>query len=115
KDEAVEQDFKALAKVADGDISIASRTRDDRRWLVSFLMDNGPVRYYHYDRPTKKATFLFTNRTDLEGWKLQKMHPVTIRSRDGLNLVCYLTLPPGTDKGDKGRPEKPVPLVLDVH
>jgi dipeptidyl aminopeptidase/acylaminoacyl peptidase len=40
---------------------------------------------------------------------------VTIKSRDGLNLVCYLTLPPGTDKGDKGRPDKPVPLVLDVH
>jgi putative ABC transport system permease protein len=28
------------------------------KWLVAFMMDNGPVRYYHYDRPTKKATFL---------------------------------------------------------
>src|SRR5262245_12383361 len=38
KDDAVEQDFKVLAKVADGDITIASRTRDDRQWLVVFLM-----------------------------------------------------------------------------
>src|SRR5262249_46851216 len=32
-----------------------------------------------------------------------------------MNLVCYLTLPPGTDKDEKGRPDSPVPLVLDVH
>ena len=25
-------------------------------------MDDGPVRYYLYDRASKKATFLFTNR-----------------------------------------------------
>ncbi len=25
------------------------------------LMDNGPVRYYRYDRAAKKAHFLFTN------------------------------------------------------
>jgi dipeptidyl aminopeptidase/acylaminoacyl peptidase len=115
KDNAVEQDFARLRKVADGDSAVVSRTRDDTRWVVAFLMDNGPVRYYHYDRPTRKSTFLFTSRTGLEGWKLQKMHPVTIKSRDGLNLVCYLTLPPGTDKDDKGRPDEPVPLVLDVH
>jgi dipeptidyl aminopeptidase/acylaminoacyl peptidase len=115
RDDAVAADFKVLQKVADGDISVDSRTQDDKQWLVTFLMDNGPVRYYHFDRDTKKATFLFTNRTALEGWKLQKMHPVTIRSRDGLNLVCYLTLPTGTDTAGKGRPDRPVPLVLDVH
>jgi len=43
------------------------------------------VKYYHYDRTAKKARFLFTNRKDLEDWKLQKMHPVVIRSRDGLD------------------------------
>src|SRR5262249_50153944 len=32
-----------------------------------------------------------------------------------MNLVCYLTLPPGTDKDEKGRPDSPVPLVLNVH
>jgi dipeptidyl aminopeptidase/acylaminoacyl peptidase len=115
KDKAVEQDFKTLQQVADGEVNIVSRTKDDKQWIVAFLMDNGPLRYYHYDRPTRKSTFLFTNKTELEKWKLQKMHPVTIKSRDDLELVCYLTLPPGTDKEGKGRPDKPVPLVLDVH
>jgi dipeptidyl aminopeptidase/acylaminoacyl peptidase len=115
KDKAVEQDFKTLQQVADGEVNLVSRTKDDKRWIVAFLMDDGPVRYYHYDRPNKKSTFLFTNKTALENSKLQKMHPVAIKSRDGLDLVCYLTLPPGADKEGKGRPEKPVPLVLDVH
>src|SRR5262249_34884205 len=115
QDKAVEQDFKTLEKVADGEISVVSRTKDDQEWIVAFLMDDGPVRYYHYERPTKKSTFLFTNRSALSGWKLPKMRPVTIKSRDGLNLVCYLTLPGSADKKDQGHPDQPVPLVLDVH
>jgi dipeptidyl aminopeptidase/acylaminoacyl peptidase len=115
KDAKVAEDFKVLAKVADGDISVASVTLDDQKWIVAFLMDNGPVRYYLYDRPTQKARFLFTNRRDLEGLKLQKMHPLVLKSRDGLDLVSYLTLPPGSDPRGTGRPEKPVPMVLDVH
>jgi dipeptidyl aminopeptidase/acylaminoacyl peptidase len=115
QDKAVASDFATLKKVADGDVSVASATLDDKQWIVAFLMDNGPVRYYHYDRPTKKARFLFTNQAELEKWKLQKMYPVIIPSRDKKSLVSYLTLPPGTDTAGKGRPSKPVPMVLLVH
>ncbi len=114
-DDKVKADFEHLKSVADGEITVASRTLDDSQWIVAFLMDNGPVRYYHYDRGTKKARFLFTNRKDLEAWTLQKMHPVIIRSRDGLDLVSYLTLPPGVDPDGTGRPAHPVPLLLNVH
>jgi dipeptidyl aminopeptidase/acylaminoacyl peptidase len=78
-------------------------------------MDDGPVRYYLYDRPNKKATFLFTNRKSLEGVPLAKMHPVVIKSRDGLDLVSYLTLPKGADPQATGRPGEPLPLALLVH
>ncbi len=114
-DKDVEEDYSRLKKLADGDISIASRTLDDRKWIVAFLMDDGPVRYYYYDRDTKEPKFLFTNRKDLEGQPLQKMHPVVIDSRDGMKLVSYLTLPPGSDPDGDGRPNKPVPMVLNVH
>jgi dipeptidyl aminopeptidase/acylaminoacyl peptidase len=115
KDRAVEEDFKALKKVAGGDVSVVSRTLDDRQWLVAFRLDDGPVRYYHYDRAAKKSRFLFTNQAALEKWHLEKMHPVVILSRDKKSLVSYLTLPPGSDRGGKGRPDSPVPLVLLVH
>jgi dipeptidyl aminopeptidase/acylaminoacyl peptidase len=43
------------------------------------------------------------------------MHPAEIKSRDGLTLVSYLTLPPGSDANGDGVPEAPVPMVLLVH
>ena len=43
------------------------------------------------------------------------MQPVVIKARDGLNLVSYLSLPPGTAGHDSIHPREPLPLVLDVH
>jgi len=114
-DKDAEDDYNRLKKIADGEIKIVSTSLDDRKWLVGFVMDDGPVRYYFYDRDTKEPKFLFSNRKDLEGQPLQKMHPVVIDARDGLKLVSYLTLPPGSDPNNTGRPDKPLPLVLDVH
>jgi dipeptidyl aminopeptidase/acylaminoacyl peptidase len=114
-DDGVKADFETLGKVADGDITLTDRTLDDKTWIVAFMMDNGPVRYYSYDRSAKKARFLFPNRKSLEGLPLQKMHTPVIKSRDGLDLVCYLTLPPGSDASVTGRPSQPQPMVLLVH
>jgi dipeptidyl aminopeptidase/acylaminoacyl peptidase len=115
KDPAVKEDFDRLKQVANGDITIASRTLDDKTWIVAFLMDDGPTRYYVYDRASKQPKFLFTDRKALEGLPLQKMHPRIVKSRDGLDLVCYLTLPPGSDSDGDGKPNQPVPMVLNVH
>jgi dipeptidyl aminopeptidase/acylaminoacyl peptidase len=114
-DPAVAKDFEYLRTLADGDVEVVSRTLDDRNWIVAYLVDDGPLRYYRYDRDAGKAEFLFTNRKALEGLPLAKMHPVVIKSRDGLNLVTYYTLPLGSDRDGDGRPDKPLPMVLDVH
>jgi len=107
-DPDVRGDFEYLKTVVDGDFEVTSRTLDDRTWTVAYVVSDGPVRYYVYDRPAKKATFLFTNRPALEKLKLARMEPVTIKSRDGLNLVSYLTLPVNATR-EKG------PMVLLVH
>lgn len=113
---AVAGDFEYLRTVADGDISIVSQSLDNRRWIVAFLLDDGPVKYYRYDRGDKpQATFLFNNRDDLEGLPLVKMHPTVIDARDGLKLVSYYTLPPGADADGDGLPDRPLPMVLNVH
>lgn len=114
-DETVADDLAYLRSVADGELEVTSRTLDDRRWTVAYLLDDGPVKYYLYDREPKAATFLFSNRRDLEGLPLVKMHPMVIKARDGLELVSYLTLPPGTDSDADARPGEPLPLVLNVH
>ncbi len=114
-DAAVQADLDYLKTVAPGDVAVTSRTLDDRIWTVAFLLDNGPARSYLYDRAAKRATFVFTNRKAMEGLPLAGMHPVVIQSRDGLDLVSYLTLPREADPDGDGRPRATVPLVLTVH
>ena len=111
----IAEDLKYLQSVTDGEIGVLSRTTDDTRWVVAYVKDNGPVRYYLYDRPARSARFLFTNRPALESAKLARMHPVEIKARDGLTLVSYLTLPVWSDPDGDGRPSSPLPMVLDVH
>ncbi len=114
-DPAIQPDMDYLKTVADGELQVTSRTQDDKLWIAAYVMDDGPIRYYLYDRPNKKATFLFTNRKALEGQPLVKMHPVVIKSRDGMDLVSYLSLPKASDPDNTGRPQQPLPLVLLVH
>ena len=114
-DPSIQPDFDFLRTVADGDLSVTSRTLDDAKWTVAYIRDNGPVRYYVYDRGARKAAFLFTNRDALDRQPLARMHPVVTRSRDGLSLVSYLTLPVWADPRGAGRPDRPLPMVLLVH
>jgi len=115
-DDSVRADFDYLKKVDDGEMQIAGQTLDNEHWIVGYLRDDGPVKYFRYDRkPERKATFLFTNRKALEGQPLVRMHSVVIKARDGLDLVSYLSLPKGTDPDGDGKPSEPLPLVLNVH
>ena len=114
-DPSIKADMEYLSSVEEGDYEPSSRTLDDRRWIVSYRTDDGPVKYYLYDRDEKKAEFLFSNRPALENLSLAKMNPVVLKSRDGLNLVSYYTLPAGSDKDNDAFPEEPLPMILLVH
>lgn len=114
-DQAVVRDLEFLESVSDGEVDVVSRTLDDQRWIVAFHRDDGPVHYYLYDRSRQDANFLFTNQPALEGLPLTKQHPIVIEARDGLKLVSYLSLPRLSDPEHCGRPNEPLPLVLNVH
>ncbi len=106
-DPAIRADWEYLSNVADGEMMVQSRDRADKRWTVSYMVDDGPMKFYLYDRTARKATFLFSNRSSLDKQPLAHMHPKIIKSRDGLDLVSYLTLPPGKYEN--------LPMVLLVH
>jgi dipeptidyl aminopeptidase/acylaminoacyl peptidase len=120
-DEAIAKDLEFLKNFQDGEFLVTSRTLDDSQWTVAYILDDGPVKFYRYDRSgspkeeKERVVFLFNNRDDLEDYPLVKMHDREIKSRDGLNLVSYLSLPPGSDPDNDGVPDEPVPMVLDVH
>jgi dipeptidyl aminopeptidase/acylaminoacyl peptidase len=94
---------------------IQARTDADDKWIVSADRVVEPASVYLFDRKAGTLTKLYTGRPDLVGAPLVPMWPVEIKSRDGLTLPSYLTLPAGADAGHDGRADHPVPLVLFVH
>lgn len=114
-DKTIQRDLDALAKLDGGEVSITSRTLDDKTWIVSTTSEQHPGRYYVWNRKAQKATFLFPAHAALEQQPLVKMHPVVIKSRDGLDLVSYLSLPAAADPDGDGKANSPVPMVLLVH
>ncbi len=140
---AVGKDIERLKSALGPQFEVVSRTLDDSRWVVAVDDPVHVISSYLYDRASGKVTKLFDQRPELAGAPLQPMQPVEIRTRDGLTLVGYLTLPANGAAGRVGagaaqgaataesganasaaargsasvadRPASPMPLVLDVH
>jgi dipeptidyl aminopeptidase/acylaminoacyl peptidase len=109
------KDIETLSKALGGDFEVVSRTLDDSRWVVAADDPQKGVSSHLYDRRSGSVTKLFDQRPALVGAPLQPMHALEIRTRDGLTMVSYLTLPPGSDPDGDGRPDRPLPMVLNVH
>jgi len=107
-DPAYAADFATIKALHPGDFSFTSQSDDGRHLVVQYVVDDGPVNYYEYDRGTRAATFLFVSRPQLQQYTLASMTPVQYQARDGLMIHAYLTLPVGVDP-------KNLPLVLLVH
>lgn len=114
-DPALRADLESISAVAQGDVRIVSRSLDDARWIVEATVTDAPTKYFVYDKKKKKVEPLFSSSKALEDAKLARMHPVLLKSRDGLELVSYLTLPRDVDPDGDARPDKPLPMVLVVH
>jgi dipeptidyl aminopeptidase/acylaminoacyl peptidase len=117
-DPALRADLDVIERGAPGDIRLLSRSLDDSRWVVSSVVSDAPVKFWLYDRAKKKLDFLFSNMKALERAALARMQPVVLKSRDGLDLVSYLTLPREADADGDARPDAgkgPLPMVLLVH
>jgi dipeptidyl aminopeptidase/acylaminoacyl peptidase len=97
-----------LDKLSDGDIGPLSSDESGQRWIVTFNHDRQAGHTYFYDHATGESRLLFRPYPHLDPEKLAPMTPVTIPSRDGLDLHSYLTLPVGVE-------HKGLPMVLLVH
>ena len=94
---------------------VQARTEADDKWIVSADPVVEPASVYLFDRKAGTLTKLYTGRPELIGAPLVPMWPVEIKSRDGLTLPSYLTLPATADANHDGRADAPVPMVLFVH
>lgn len=107
-DEAVREDFEALARLDPGDFYVENRDHADRLWVVRYDRDDASRQYYLYDRRTREGTFLFEERPALGNYALAAMEPISFKARDGLEIHGYATFPPG-------KPRASLPTVLYVH
>ncbi len=103
KDKSYEADYKRIEQKLPGkEISIVSRTRDERQWLIAAHGDTEPGETYLFDRKSKRLTFQYRIREKLPREHLAQMRPVRYRSSDRLEVPAYLTLPKGVEP--KGLP-----------
>lgn len=108
-------DCEAIDRDVGGPWVPTAQSRDNRFWTLSVERVAEPTSFWLYDRQAGRATKLFSSRPQLDGKPLAPMRGVEIKSRDGLTLVSYLSLPPEADSDGDGIPDRPLPLVLLVH
>lgn len=111
----VAADIDKLQSSLNGSISILAQTNDNMVWTVASDSASKPLTYYAYNREDGSLEEQFSARPALSDVPLVEMHPVSITSRDGMELVSYLSLPLHTDSDGDGRPADALPMVLVVH
>src|SRR5436190_9012243 len=107
-DPKLKVDFEMIGREVPGFIDLVSRDNADHVWIVASRRSDAPATYYKFDRDKKKLNQLFTENPALAKFALAPKKPVIIKTRDGLEMVSYLAIPP------KVAPKK-LPLVLLIH
>ena len=104
----LDADFARIGREVSGFIDVICRDRTDRKWIIAARRSDRPASYYTFDRETKKVAFLYDEYPAMKGYSLAAKKPVIVKARDGLELVCYLTTPPGVEA-------KNLPLIVLIH
>ncbi len=88
---------------------ISSSSRDESLLIVTARSDVAPDEYFLLDRGARKLSAIGSSRPWIQASRMQAMNRVSYRSRDGLELEGYLTLPAGASA------TQPAPLVVMPH
>jgi dipeptidyl aminopeptidase/acylaminoacyl peptidase len=88
-------------------LSLVSADDEERIITASIATDHG-IKHYLYNTDSGERTLLGQDSMSRHESSLATIEPISLKSRDGLDLHGYLTLPVGV------KPEK-LPMVLMVH
>jgi len=107
-DAETETVFAELASRLPGyEIDLQSNNRDENIFVVAAWSDRTQGVRYLYERESGTLTKLAEIAPWLDANELAEMRPISYRSRDGLAINGYLTLPRGGGKN--------LPLVVNPH
>ena len=90
------------------EVGITSFSEDETKAVVVTYSDKSRGTYYYYDIDKNKLTELGEASPWLNEEDMSDMKPVQYRSRDGLVINGYLTLPKGTNG-------KNLPVIVNPH
>jgi dipeptidyl aminopeptidase/acylaminoacyl peptidase len=110
-DEDFEKLFRKIQNklgVPESELGINDYNKDMTKFIVSVASDTVYGKYYYYDSTTDELTELATLSPWLNPEELAEMHPISYKSRDGLTINGYLTLP-------KNKEAKNLPLIVNPH
>ncbi|WP_345987895.1 S9 family peptidase [Chryseobacterium sp. Chry.R1] len=97
------------SEFGDKQFYVVSSDDNDNKLLVIVSSDKLYGTYYEYDPKTKKTTLLYDLMPQLKQEDMAEMRPIQFKSRDGLTIHGYITLPKAAIEGKK------VPLIVNPH
>lgn len=89
--------------------SISDYTDDEQHYLIYVTSDKLFGKYYSYDVQKKKFEELFDLMPQLREEDMAEMRSITFKSRDGMTVHGYITLPKAALAGEK------VPVIVNPH
>lgn len=108
-DKDAEADYNKMKEKFKGyEIALYGNNNDEDKFMVWVGNDKLPAKYYFYDKKSGETKYLATSRPWLNEEHMATMKPVEYKSRDGLTIHGYLTLPKGVEA-------KNLPVVINPH
>lgn len=110
-DEKAEKLFNSIKEklnVSESELAIEDYNKENTKFIVSVSSDTVFGKYYYYDSTTEKMIELGSLSPWLDPNSMAEMHPISFKSRDGLTINGYLTLP-------KNKEPENLPLIVNPH
>ncbi len=101
------------AKLAGYEISVQSQTRDEDKFIVAAFNDRTEGSRYLYDAKADSLSRLAVINGKIPEAAMAPMTPVSYKSRDGLTIHAYLTLPTAVVLGREDR--KNLACIVNPH
>lgn len=111
-DEETKKIYDRVQKeVGDFNVNIPWATKAEDKFIVRVYSDRSLGAYYIYDKTADKLTKIADIGPWLKEDELARMNPIEYKSRDGLTIHGYLTLP----NGHTMETAKNLPVVVNPH
>ncbi len=108
-DKDAEAQMKRLSDAFPGKrVSISSQSEDEMLQILIVGNDRDPGNYYLYDKKSGQVSYLLSVTKSINPEDMSPMKPIRFKSRDGLTMRGYLTVPKHTDG-------KMLPLIVNPH